>query len=212
MSNDIRTTLKERSLKKINRSLAYTERLEATAEYHSEQVKAMVLGESLPSSLSSNAITLRTLYYSMLEDYKGSSYAQAGPPSKRAEALWRRVEAACERSECPPKKFMRAQFDWFDKTFGRAPDLVQLTTDAAIDRAREFSGNVERRVVGVQKAEVSMADIFRQSEKLLRDMMRAQKYTDREKFYQDFVLTEIFTFPPAFLKADPAYRNAVSNG
>lgn len=208
--SDIRTTLEQRSLRKLKNSINYAEKREAATAHHAEIAKAMLRGEPLQSSLSLEAQTLRTLYYGMLKDYKGEHYALPGPPNKRAQALWKRVADACMESGVDPKKYMRAQFAWFDKAFGKAPDLTQLSTSTAVERAREFTGSTERRIVGSHKAQVSLADVFRESEKLLRNMMRAQGCTSREEFYERFVLTEVFTFPQAFLKADPAYRKVAN--
>jgi hypothetical protein len=211
--SDIRSVLEQRSLRKLKKSIQFSEQREAAIAHHSQVAKAVLKGERLPSSLTFEAQALRTLYYSMLKDYAGEMFAVPTLPTKRAEALWKRVGEACKKSGCSPKKFMRAQFAWFDKVFGRAPQLIQLTTDAAVQRALEFSGNADRRIVGNNiNAKVSLADVFRQSEKLLRDMMRAQGCKTREEFYERFVLTELFVFPKEFLKADPAYRRVVDGG
>lgn len=210
--SDILTTLEQRSLRQLKNSIQFSERHEAATAYHSQLAKAMLTGEPLPSFLSLEAQTLRQLYYSMLKDYQGALYTLPGPPTKRSEALWKRVEDACKRAGCEPKKFLRAQFAWFHKSFGSAPKLTQLTTDSAVQRALEFEGNTERRIVSNNvDAGVSLADIFRQSEKLLRDMMLAQGCKTREEFYKRFVLTDVFMLPKEFLQADPAYRK-VANG
>ncbi len=204
---DIRDALEERRLRSLKKSIQFSEQREAATAYHSQVAKAILTGKELPSDLTLQAQTLRTLYYSMLKDYEGESYRLPRPITKRGVAMWKRVGDACEKAGCDPKKFMRAQFDWFHRTFGKAPVLTQLASVTAVTRAQEFTGNAQRRIVGNNiKAKVSLADVFRQSEKLLRDMMRAQDCKTREEFYERFVLTEVFTLPTEFLRADPAYR------
>jgi len=206
--SDIRTVLEQERLRSLKRSIQFSEQREAATARHSQAAKAVLLGKPLPTSLSLEAQTLRSMYYTMLKDYRGESFTFPGPLTKRGESLWGRVGDMCKQAGCSPQKFMRAQFDWFHKAFGRAPELNQLATETAVIRARDFAGNAGSRIVGNNiKAKVSMADVFRESEKMLRAMMKAQGCTSREEFYTRFVLTEVFSFPPAFLKADPAWRS-----
>lgn len=202
--------LREHKLRSIKRSVQYTEQREAATERHAQLAKSVISGKPLESSLTLEANTLRTLYYEMLRDYKGGSHFNIpGPVTKRGAALWTRVEAARKRAGVDAKTFLRAQFAWFDKNFGRPPQLPQLTTDAAVERVAEVGTIQMRRIVGAGvEAKVDKAAVFRQSEKLLQDMMRAQKCDSREEFYREFVLSGVFTFPKDFLNADPAYRRA----
>lgn len=206
---NITEALRKHRLKTAHKSLQYSEQREAATAQHGELVRGMLSGKAPASSLSVEAQALRSLYYDMLRDYKGDQYAIPKPLTKRGEALWTRVDAARKRAGVDPKQFMKAQFAWFDKAFGRAPSVEQLTTDAAITRVSEVGEVTRKRIVGRSiEADIDLASIFRQSEKLLQDMMRAQSYTDRTEFYKDFVLTGVFTFDKRFLDADPAYRRA----
>ena len=172
---DILTALREQRLRSIKRSIQYQEQREAATAYHSQLAKSVISGKPLDSSLPLEAQALRTLYYDMLKDYQGETFKIPGPLTKRGEALWNREEKARQAAGVDPKKFMKAQFVWFDKTFGKAPTAVQCATEAAVQRVLEVGDVQVKRVVGAQPANVPLADVFRQSEKLLRDMMRAQK-------------------------------------
>jgi len=208
--SDILTALEKRRLSSINRSIQYSEQCEQSVRQQAAEVKSLLSGKKqVIDGLSAEAQNLRLLYYSMLRDYRGDIY-KSKPLTKRGRALWLRVEKAWRRAGCDPKKYMHAQFKWFHKAFGKAPEVQQLATDGAVDRAREYTGTTEFRVMGVKKANIGLADLFRESEALLREVMRAQKCKSREEFYKDFVLTGMLCFPKQFLKADPAYERAMN--
>jgi hypothetical protein len=209
---DILAVLEQRRLRSIKKSIQYEEQREVAAQHHSAVAKVIVSGKSNDVGLSIEVQTLRSLYYDMLQDYQGNTYGIAGPITKRGAALWTRVANAWKCAECTPTQFMRAQFAWFHKAFGKAPKVKQLTTDSAINRAREFTGNADRRIIGNNvSSKIDLAAVFRESEKLLQDMMRAQNCSSREDFYRDFVLSGLVTFPKAFLNADPSYRKVTND-
>jgi len=148
---------------------------------------------------------LSYLYYSMKSKYDNKSLQSLVVHSDKSKAFWQRVAAVCKQSEVDPDRFMKAQFSYFHKTFGTTPDLPQLTTEAAIQRARDFTGQTKGNVVGNNiPADVSLGAVFARCEKQLREMCRAQK-CNREEFYRRFVCTGVFTFPNEFLMRDPTY-------
>lgn len=148
---------------------------------------------------------LSYLYYSMKAKYDNKSLHSLVVQSDKSKAFWQRVSVACKQSEVDPDRYMKAQFAYFHKTFGTTPDLSQLATDAAIQRARDFTGQTEGNVVGNNiPANVSLGAVFARCEKQLREMCRAQQ-CNREEFYRRFVCTGVFTFPEEFLKRDPTY-------
>lgn len=213
MSDSIIDIIQENKLRSVKRSIQFSEQREKATNHHGEVAKSVLSGKPMHPALPMEAQTLRTTYYEMLKDYKGGSfYRVPGPINKKGVSLWKRVEKARQRAGVDPKTFLKAQFAWFHKNFGKAPTVEQLTTDAAVARVAEVGEVKQRRIVSNgNEAKIDLADVFRQSEKLLRDMMRAQGYSSREQFYRDFILTGVLTLPKEFLKADPAYRKVVND-
>lgn len=212
MSESIIDVLQKNKLRSVKRSIQFSEQREKATENHGKVAKSVLSGKPIHPGLPMEAQALRTTYYEMLKDYKGGSfYRVPGPINKRGVALWQRVEKARKKAGVDPKSFLKAQFAWFHKNFGKAPTVEQLTTDAAVERVVEVGEVKQNRIVSnSNETKVNLADVFRRSEKLLQDMMRAQGYSSREEFYRDFIVTGILTLPKEFLKADPAYRKVTN--
>lgn len=210
MTRGILEVLRQKQLSNLHRSNTSAEHHQREVHNHAEHVKAVLTGRAPSQEVPVEVRLLKDLYYEMCKDYTGDVHTKAPlEMSARSVALWTRVEAARKQAGCEAKKFMRAQFHWFDKAFGTYPSIEQLATDGAVDRALEYTGSVDRRVVGTKKAEVSLADVFKRSEMLVQDVMRAQNCT-REQFYERFVMTGLFSLPKAFLDADPVYRTCLT--
>ncbi len=209
---DIISALQAQRIQRLDRSERYTELREEATRARGEDVKALLTGRT-PSDLKlpSTAAALRKHYYDMLSVYQGGSFAFAKALTKRGVALWMRVLQAQQESGVDPEQFIRAQFVWFHKAFGKAPTVEQLTTEAATQRAIEVGGTVKSNVVSNNiPAKLGIAEIFRQSEKMVQEIMRAQGCVSREAFYRDYILTGVFCLPKQFLKADPAYLRVVN--
>lgn len=201
--------IKEQRAKADARSAAYAEMREKATSTAAQAVKQMISGEMNGTGEHVQEMQLATMYYRMVEEYTGKpNYAMAKWNAKSL-SFWARVVAAQEQSGASPEDFLKAQFKWFDKAFGKAPDLVQLTTALAIQRAIDYCASGEktnRRIVGnAQPAQVDFADLMRQCEKQVRDICRAQKM-DRETFYRELVKTGLVPLPAQFLKADPVWK------
>ena len=173
-----------------------------------QAVKQMLKGETTGTGEHATEMSLATIYYRMLEDYTGKpNYAMAKWNAKSL-AFWKRVAQAQEKSGAEPEEYIRAQFKWFDKAFGKPPDLVQLTTELAIQRAADYAASDEknsRRVVGAQQLKVPFADLMRQCEKQVLDICRANKM-DRETFYRTLVKPGIVPLRNQFLDSDPVLK------
>lgn len=211
MSDHIVELLRKRKLRALKQSQAMAEARENHVSGKAQHVKTMMGGAAPEDTMSAAAVNLKALYYEMMKAYTGKFPPFTKTISQRSVSLWERVAVAREKSGVEAERFMKAQFVWFDKSFGTTPKKHQLATEAAIERAQEYGGSTKGRVYGNSRpAQVNKAESFKQSEKLLQKMMRAQKCT-REEFYRDFVLTGVYVFPQEFLKADPVYRK-VANG
>lgn len=148
-------------------------------------------------------------YYEMKARYYGKSTVTRVTHSKKSENFWKRVQLACKTSGVTPERYMKAQFDFFNVAFGTVPKINQLITEAAIERAREFAGKTEGRVVSnAIEAKVDLGAVFKRCEQQIRDICRAQKLT-RKEYYQHFVLTKLISMPKQFLDADPVYQEVI---
>ncbi len=176
---------------------------------NAEEVKSIVSGENVNNGVPVEVISIRNEYYRRLERYTGKRSIFNTKMNKRSISLWTRVEQARKKVGCSYSHFMAAQFDWFNRTFGKAPSPEQLATEAAVDRVFIFSGSNNTVHVGNNKSfNVSDVDIFKQSEKFLQSVLRAQKCT-RVEFYKKFIIPGIYSLPKKFLNADPVYRKVL---
>lgn len=149
---------------------------------------------------------LRTLYYDAVEKYhQKKMWAHKDLLKGRSLALWSRVRQKQEESGVSPEDFIKAQFVWYKKNFGRAPTVVQLATENAVIRAKEFGGFKGNVVASAVEHKTSLAETFRLAEKSLQKICREQKMT-REEVYRNLVIPGIITFPEKFLLADPVYK------
>jgi hypothetical protein len=208
--SDILEIIKSYQLRKIQRSEIITEAKEQCVESKVKNTKAIIGGYSPDISAESPVLAIKGLYYNMLESYTGRCTYFIPDITKHSIALWTNVEKARAKVGCDAEHYLKAQFYFFDKAFGKAPTVYQLATSSAIERAIEFTGSTKGRVLGnMRPAPISKADVFRESEKLLQNMMASQGCT-REEFYEKFVLTGIYTFPKDFLRRDPTYKKLIN--
>lgn len=171
---------------------------------------ARILGgedEEKDPSMPLEYYVLKSLYYHMLMDYTGNWFLFEKEPNAHSIAMWRRVEAARQDSGVDAQTFLKAQFDYFDEHFKTHPKLMQLTTEAAIERAIDFTGNKDKRVIGTRKVGLKRTDVFKETEKQIQTVMREHKCS-RVEFYQKFVLTGLLIIPKEFIQLDPAYKQA----
>ena len=207
--SSITEAIRARRLRAAKSSIAYGELTQRNVQNQLARMKRVLSGEEECDGLDPSVRSLRDHYYRMKSDYtQRADFAQVPELNKRAIALWTRVSNAWKESGVSQEHFIKAQFAWFHKSFGKSPDVVNLVTEAAIERAKTYAGSKHRVVGNNIKADVTTADMFRQCEKTVRDMCRAQKMTKKE-FYQNFILTGEFSLPKKFLMADPVYRALV---
>lgn len=199
--------LRERQAQQLTRSIQGTELFEKRVEKKAEYVKELLLGDNPNAGVPVEVVAFRDLYVSFLEKYTGEkAYKFTGKMSHQSVSLWTRAESARKRANVSQERFIKAQFVWFTKVFGTYPKPVQLTTEGAVDRAREFSGDTKGKVAPIAVAhKTSLPVLFRENEKLLQKMMKAQNCS-REEFYIRFVLTGVYSLSKEFLEADPVYQ------
>ena len=205
MKKHIIELLQEQRVKKLQRAEQYANHKEKVLNSKAEAVKRILRGDKAIEGLSITASHLRDLYYDRLRAYKGENYSYDPGVTKAGTRLWERVEKAFNTSDVDPERFIKAQFAFFDKAFGKAPEITQLATQTAVDRAREYEGLTEGRVLSnARKAPITKADTYRQSELMIQQIMAAQKMT-RVEVYQKLVANGLVSLPPEFMERDPAY-------
>jgi hypothetical protein len=202
--------IQKRQLRTIERSLRYTKTAEEKVAAMAATAKRIINSEN--STEADNGISvIRAAYYKAYKEYTGKeSFAFAEPMNKRSKTLWTRVKNRCEESGVPPDVYIRAQFSWFDKNFGKAPTIIQLTTEAAVERAKQYIPGTSSRVVNACKeVKMDFASLMRASEKQMQDIMRAQNFT-REEVYLNLVIPGFLAFPQEFLNSDPIYKKVLN--
>lgn len=202
----IREALVKRDLRKLDAQESRREAYEDRVRRLAESLKSQ---ESGGLTLSAPVEVLRTAYYSYLNSYKRSHSFAERRVTKRAIALWERVEKAQRAAGVDASTFIEAQFVWFHKAFGKSPTLEQLTTEAAVERAKDYTLSISRPVSNDIKVEVDLSERWKQAEDLVQRTIEAQGCS-RVEFYRKFVISRIFTLPKDFLKADPAYTEALN--
>ena len=156
-------------------------------------------------------VQMRTLYFSAVEKYyQTRKVTIPAAMNNRSKALWKRVVTVQARSRVSPEQFMKAQFAYFDKHFGCAPKIFQLTTEAAIERADNFGNTKTSAVSGGVEYKLNKADNFRVAEQTLLKVQRAQGLS-REEVYRNLVIPGHLFIAPEFLKIDPVYSKVVKD-
>lgn len=212
--SDILKVLEQRRLRSAKSSMAFTERRDAIVSEKAKLVKATLADVSGDAPKDVEELRMAALFYRMLDEYFASpAIRMPTTATKRGLSLWRRVVRSCSEAGVDPEAYMRAQFDYFNKCFGRPPKLNQLATDKAQERAITYvaENKVQRKVIGNDIRHVAdIATVMRSAEKQMLTICRAQSMT-REEVYKKLVLTGLITFPKPYLAADPVYQK-VTNG
>lgn len=210
----IADAIRERKLKQLNASDNFTTIRDKRVALAAQTLKHARLNDELDGEGVKPAEVLRRHYYNMCEQYTGKKiFSYDDPSNEKSRKLWDRVAKRCEESGASEVEYMKAQFDYFHATFKKAPTLSQLTTEAAVGRAKAFIGrSTERRIVsGATEVTLDFATMMRQSEQMMQQLMKAQDMT-REEVYKNLVIPGIYSFPKEYLKADPAYKRALEEG
>lgn len=154
-----------------------------------------------------NEESLYDIYTQCLKDYHGKRFRIPTKLTNVGRATWRRALERYEEAGVPALDFVRAQFAFFSKHFGKAPDPKYFTTDKAVDRAKEYAGT-GRISSSAQVHTSEFSDLMQWADKQVRDMCKAQGLS-REDFYREFVVTGMVSLPQAYLEADPVYCSII---
>lgn len=210
MAVDILEAIKQQRLKAIRSSVAFSETRERIVHAQAESVKVL-LSQDLQSPQEINPADLAaSLYYKMVDEYHvRSSYKQVTTPTKRSIQLWTRVVKCADEVGLPIESYLRAQFAYFHRAFGRVPELSQLATAKAKDRAKLFVEGPKKIIGNDIRMDRNVAQLLRDAEEQMRQLCR-QHNLSREDVYRKFVLTGLFFFPKEYLNADPVYKKVAS--
>jgi hypothetical protein len=215
VARDILAELRKRRLRSANASIRFTDTRDRIIRDHAQVVKEVINSDGSRDSASHTVEgQLSFLYRKMWQEYYQRPLVRYPKiMSKRGIAFWGRVAKNCDKAGVTPEVYMRAQFNWFHRKFGRPPELLQLATENALSRVVEFLAqgkNPATKVIGNDiRPEEDKASLFRRCEKQLRDICRAQKLS-REDFYRKLVVSGLVSFPQEFLDMDPIYRNIIN--
>jgi len=196
--------IKKQQLRSIHRSMVSSELQENVTRLNAEHAKSVLSGEADDVDETKMA----GIYTRLRTQYDGKLHASK-PLSKRAKSFWLRVIERQKQAGVSPEKFMTAQFDWFHRNFGKVPEVFQLTTEAAVTRAKEYAGSENKKIAATSREEkVNFAELMKQSDKMMRDICAAQGMT-RLEVYTKLVIPGHFMFPKQYLDSDPVYKQAL---
>ena len=212
-STNILAEIHKHTLTKIQKQIRGSEAHETAVNNKATRVKRLLVGEvgTEIDVRTMSAQDMCAMYHDMLSDYRQqSNFVDYAKINKSAIAFWSRVVDICQKQGFTPKAYLQAQFSYFHTTFGTAPLLPQLITEKATERAKAEVKIKGRVVASAVASDFSLSDMFRECDKQVRNICRAQNMT-REEFYQKLVVTGEYPLPVAFLNVDPVYQK-VANG
>jgi len=170
-----------------------------------DEAKALMRGE-LNGEMTQEA-ALRAAWQSMASDYTGDKqYLIPKSRSPKSFDLWRRVEEARVASGQDAETYLRAQFDFFSKAFGKAPEVKHLATPKAIQRAKEYVGT--SRAVRAPEYHMELPALLKSTDARMRALCKAQGMT-RKEVYERLVKTGLVAFPKEYTSIDPAYAEVM---
>lgn len=186
-----------------------SEQLERVIDRRAVSTKALLKTDFQGDPSHIEEFAMMSLFHRMNDEYHRRSVPVECTMSKRAVSYWRRVINAQEKAGVDPETYLRAQFAYFHDAFGCAPKAMQLATENAIMRAKEFAVTKFQPKVYSNASEfpIELIDLFKTCEKQLQQIQKAHKLS-RVEVYKQFVLTGTVYFPKSFLEHDPAFKQA----
>lgn len=207
---DILEALKQARLRSVKASISFSETRDKHLHQQAEYVKATVLTQDTEAKERNDVTEAANLYYEMLDFYFAKhTFRMPKLMNDKSIRLWTRVVDAAREVNMPIKDYLKAQFVFFHKAFGKPPDLPQLATPKAKERAKEAVLGSTRVVGNNIEIKKDIAGLLRSAEQRMQELCRTHKLS-REDVYRKFVLTGLFFFPKEYLDADPIYKKVCS--
>lgn len=181
----------------------YSDLVNSVVSQKAEYVKVAVLEGEVQHT---EEVLAQRTFHRLRDDYSttNSIYIPKMEMSKKEITFWKKVVTQAKKAGCDIEHFLKAQFDYFHRTFKKAPEYKHLLTDAAILRAKEYKLSAQR-IIGSVEDKQTLAELFGACNKQLLQIQKAQKMS-REQVYEKLVIPGHVYFPQAFLQADPVYR------
>lgn len=167
--------------------------------------EAARIAKNMRDDSFSTGEALRASYYRLLRIYNHEDVVAM--PTKKIATIWNKaILKAYLESEAPTvDHYMKAQFQWFHAVFRKCPEIKNLATKAAIERANLYvpeTSNITTAVVAFKK---DVPTLMRNAEKQMTALREARSLT-REEVYKQLVIPGLFRFPQEYLDADPVYK------
>lgn len=210
MKKPILEAIHDHNLNKVKRSIAGQQAYDTAVHNRTLEFKRLIKGEvaqdSDPRLLT--AADLARIYYGRMSEFNGKPcMVDFSKMNKRAIAYWHRVYLFCKENNVDPSAHIKAQFFYFNKTFGTSPKLEQLMTPKSLERTKDCKTEQKRVVPFAREGTFDLGALYGRCDKQVRDMCRAQGMT-RLEFYKEVVLTGAVQLPLDFLSSDPVYQKA----
>ncbi len=168
--------------------------------------EAAKVAKNIREDSFSTGAALQSTYYRLLRTYNHEGVISM--PPKKIAACWNKtiLKAYLASESTSVEHYLKAQFQWFHAVFRTSPEIKQLGTKAAIDRANlyvpESTANITTAVVAFKK---DVPTLMRNAEKQMQALREARSFT-REEVYKHLVIPGLFIFPKEYLDADPVYQ------
>jgi hypothetical protein len=203
--------LRKARYKKAKLQLVRSEGHEKLVAKKAKKAKAVIDSHGTTEPEVIEAYNIMKAYHRMMCEFDGESRNYEPNFNNRAKSFWMKVRKVILEAELDPEVFLKAQFAWFSKVHGCAPEHSQLTTQNAVLRAKDFAlTQFNSRVVGNGKLmSVEMVDLFKVCEAQIRQLQRVHSI-NRRQVYEQFVLTGMIHISPSFLSLDPVYQELVN--
>lgn len=158
------------------------------------------------------AVVARNEYYRQLDTYTGSTSGLAGAKklTKASQGLWKKVAKAIEKASLTSEDYIRIQFSFYHRVFGKAPEPHFLHTEAAVIRAIDAKVPTFA-IVGSLKDKLSDNDylqLMKYGERMIQSLIVEHGMT-REELYIALVIPGLVELPRVFLESDQAYKRAL---
>jgi hypothetical protein len=213
---DILVEINKFKLRKTVARNNYQDLVQERVSAKAKNTKLLLGMDSTASEEDIVAANLSSTFYFLLDKFKGKSATRlpVAAPCKRGTSYWHRVARLCIEANIDHTMFLKAQFHYFRKAFGRPPEFSQLVTASALARAIEYInkvGKVSSSYVApvARPVEIAIADKLKIADKRMRSICRTQGMS-RAEVYKNLVVPGFLLLPKEYTDADPEYDKALN--
>jgi len=216
MSADILDIIHKHKLTKVSARNRYADLVAARVSEKAVVTKGLLRSDTTTTDEDLVAANLSNTFYYLVDKYQGRTTARLPTVKacKRGTSYWHRVASICLDINVPSDVFLKAQFLYFRKNFGRIPEFSQLVTASAAARAVEYYKKLNNTKPqdyvssGHAHTDMELSDKLKSADKRMRGICRAQGMT-RYEVYKNLVVPGFLILPQEYVSADPEYKKAV---